>query len=606
MLSSRAKRTTHRPVSQVKRLTPRAQSVETRRAVPVAPVASAHTARRPLMLLLVIALCGAGLFSRLVFWQVMQHAHLTRLATQQQMAIFQVPPLRGRIYDGSGNPLAAEGTADVVSASANEIKNPVRTARLLAPILHVRELDLQRNLESGATYVLLSNGVPDGVGKQIARLQLPGIVLTPQPIRMYPEHQTAAQVVGYLDANGQGQYGIESQYDSVLAGTASLQSLVRSLPKATSQIVPNAVTSLNGGDVTLSLSATIQNEAESELNAAVKKHRADGGTIIVEDPRTGYLLAVANNPTFDPNKYAQYANAGEVSRFMNPAVSDTYEPGSTFKIVTMAAGLDTGVITPNTSFLDTGVWMVDGIPLHNWNNLGNGEETMTQVLQHSANVGASFVANRLGAGPFYTYVRRFGIGRPTGVGLPGEVAGTLWQPGDRGWSPVTLYTNSFGQGVTTTPLQMVRAVAAVANGGIMMQPQIVRSIVYRGHLVQSHPVRVRRVVSTRTAHTLTHMLVESAIGGEAEYGLVRGYDIAAKTGTANVADGHGGYIQGDTIASIVGYAPAENPRYVVLVKLDHPRDTPWGSMAAAPVLHDMFQDLFMYGHIAPSPHALYR
>jgi cell division protein FtsI/penicillin-binding protein 2 len=246
------------------------------------------------------------------------------------------------------------------------------------------------------------------------------------------------------------------------------------------------------------------------------------------------------------------------------------------------------------------------VAIHNWNLQGNGWETMTQVLQHSANVGASWVANHLGASQFYKYIRRFRIGQPTGIGLSGEARGQVWFPGQKPWTIVNLYTNSYGQGLTVTPLQLVRAVGAVANHGVMMKPQIVHSIVYKGHVIVHKPVAVGRVISPTSAHTLSDMLVHSAIDGEASLALVKGYNIAAKTGTANVAGPNGKYLPGVTIASTIGYAPAYNPRFVILAVINHPRDTPWGSMAAAPILHDLFQELFMYYHIPPSSNPVTR
>jgi cell division protein FtsI/penicillin-binding protein 2 len=323
--------------------------------------------------------------------------------------------------------------------------------------------------------------------------------------------------------------------------------------------------------------------------------------VIVADPHTGYILGLASTPGFDPNRYYRPAYQNDL---LDPAIYHLYEPGSTFKIITMAAGLDTGVITPQSAFDDTGSFVVGDRVLHNWNMSGFGWETMTQVLQHSANVGAAWVAQHLGTDLFYRYVKRFGFDRTTGIDLTPEQHSLLPLPGDKDWTTVNLYTNSFGQGLAVTPMQVVRAVGAVANGGVMMKPQVVKQIVYDGRIIDKPPVSQGRVISSRTAHTLTDMLVKSAIGGEAALGLVKGYNIAAKTGTANVPDGHGGYIPGDTIASIVGYAPAFHPRFLVLVIIGHPRDTPWGSMAAAPVLHNLFQDLFMYYHVPPPANAI--
>ncbi|HEX6510313.1 MAG TPA: penicillin-binding protein 2, partial [Chloroflexota bacterium] len=342
--------------------------------------------------------------------------------------------------------------------------------------------------------------------------------------------------------------------------------------------------------------------AEDELAKAVKAHHADSGTAIIMDPRTGYVLAMANSPGYDLNKYntVPYQDL-----FRNAAVEDQYEPGSTFKIVTMAAGLESHVITPQTSFFDNGSFVVTpDFTVHNWNMSGFGQETMTQVLQHSANVGASWVAQRLGTARFYHYAQAFKIGQPTGIDLPDESPGSLPLPGGKTWTIDNLFTNSYGQGLAVTPIQMIRAVAAVANGGVLMKPQIVKSMDYNGRVIDHPPVSQGRAISPQTAHTLTDMLVHSAIGGEASLGLVKGYNIAAKTGTANIAGSNGHYIPGATIASIVGYAPAYHPRFVALVIIRHPRDTPWGSMAAAPVLHNLFQELFMHYHIPPTSHAV--
>jgi cell division protein FtsI/penicillin-binding protein 2 len=231
---------------------------------------------------------------------------------------------------------------------------------------------------------------------------------------------------------------------------------------------------------------------------------------------------------------------------------------------------------------------------------------MTQVLQHSANVGASWVAQRLGSDRFYSYMKRFQLDRPTGIDLSGEERGYLATPGSKYWTIVNLYTNSFGQGLLITPLRLLESIGAVANNGVMVQPQIVRREVYKGKVIDKAPIIAGRPISAGTAHTLTSMLVNSAVDGEAEYALVRGYDIAAKTGTANIADGHGGYLKNQTIASTIAYAPAKNPRFIVLVVLNRPKTSIWGSQTAAPVVQHIMRDLFSYYRVPPSPHAIYR
>jgi len=558
---------------------------------------------RPLLLLFAMIACAGGLISRLVFWQVMQHGHLSAIATSQRAALKVEVPLRGQIFDARGNPLATDMPMNLVYAVPKHIKDPQRTARLVAPVLGQDSGHMEALLANGQSYVLLAPRVSARVSQALRNLALPGIILDPQIRRDYPEASQASQIVGFATNDNKGYWGLEGYYDKLLSGSAGLRSIMRDTAGNTIHLSSQpALPSRNGADLHLSLDSVIQGLVEDELKKAVTQHSATGGSIIVMDPRTGYILGMASTPTFNPNKYWQ----ADTNTYANPAIGSLYEPGSTFKIFTMAAGLDTGVITPDTSFYDSGVFSVADIVIHNWSGSGFGQETMTQVLQHSANVGASFVAQRLGTERFYEYMKRFQLGQPTGVDLQGEQSGLLPMPGSSNWTIGTLFTNSFGQVESLTPLQVIRGVAAVANGGVMMKPQIVKQIVYDGRIIDRPPVVAGRVISAQTAHTLTKMLVESAIGGEAELGLVKGYDIAAKTGTANIPGPDGKYIPNATIASIVGYAPAYHPRFVVLVKIDRPRDTPWGSMAAAPVLHDLFQELFMYFHIPPAANALYK
>ncbi len=571
---------------------------------PVTRIQPRVASHRPFVLLVVMALCAAALISRLAFWQVMQHGSLAAQAAAEHATMAYKPPMRGRIYDDKGNPLAADITMNIVYGVPRDIKDPAKTAAAVAPVLGLAKKNVQQAITGDGLYVPLADHVNQATSQKLEQLAVPGVGLDPEIVRDYPDGSAAGQVLGYVNANDQGNYGLEGYYNSLLAGKAGVRSVLRDTAGNSVRIssAPSSAPHA-GGDLHLTLDPMVQNLVEDELHKAVQLHRADGGTIIVEDPRNGHILGMASTPGYNPN---HYNTVSDYSRFINPAISDTYEPGSTFKIITMAAGLDTHVITPRSAFDDTGTFMIDGVAIHNWNLSGFGWETMTQVLQHSANVGASWVANRLGVSRFYKYIHRFRFGQPTGIGLSGEVPGQVWVPGQKEWNIVTLYTNSYGQGLTVTPLQLVRAVGAVANHGLMMKPQLVHSIVYDGRVIVHKPVALGQVVTPRTAHTLTDMLVHSAIDGEASLALVKGYNIAAKTGTANIAGTNGQYLQGVTIASTIGYAPAFQPRFVILAIINHPRDTIWGSMVAAPVLHDLFQELFMYYHIPPSPNAIYR
>ena len=559
--------------------------------------------RRPLHLLIVMVLCAGTLMARLAFWTLMEHGHLAAAAAAERQALDVQAPLRGVIYNAQGEPLATNVVMNVVYAIPKEIKDPQRTAALLAPVLGQPEKYLEQRLTLEAGYVQIAARANHALSQKIRNLALPGIALDPVIQRVYPQGSVASQLLGFANMDNQGDDGIEGYYDRLLAGRAGLRSVLKDTAGNDIHITSEPSSpSHDGANLHLSIDRVAQQFAESELQRAVKQHRADGGTAIVMDPHTGYILSMASTPSFDPNHYWKEQDR---SLYLQPATTWTYEPGSTFKIITMAAGLDTHVITPQTAFDDTGQFVVGDRVLHNWNMSGFGWETMTQVLQHSANVGAAWVAARLGTDHFYTYLNRFRFGLPTGVDLQGEGRGILPVPGDKNWTVVNLYTNAFGQGLAVTPLQLITAVGAVANHGVLMKPQTVKRIDYGGQIIDRPPVSEGRVISAQTARTLTTMLVQSAVGGEAAQGLVKGYNIAAKTGTASIAVG-GQYVQGATIASIVGYAPAYNPKFVALVIIRHPRDTPWGSMAAAPVLHNLFQDLFRYYRIPPSPHAAFK
>ena len=580
---------------------PRAKAAATGRVTP-----AAGSAARPLALLLVIVLIAGALVDRLVYWQVLQYGHLSTMARLQQQSLVTIPAMRGIISDAEGNELAMDVTRDAVYAVPREMKDPTGTADLLAPILGLPVKLINGIFSEFPGYAQLAGEVSPATSARIRALHLPGIVLTPQLQRAYPGGQLASQVVGYVkQGTSQGEAGIEAYFNSLLAGRAGIKSVF----KDTAGNVIHLSSSLptlpqGGGDIELSIDGRLQSLTEHELQLAIQKTGAVGGQIILMDPSTGYISAMAGAPDFDPNSYGRYA----YSTFLNPSVQTQYEPGSTFKVITMAAGLDAHVITPQSAFYDTGSFSVGGVTLKNWTGGAFGWETMTQVLQHSANVGAAHVSELLGRNRFFRYVKAFGFGQPTGISLPGELPGQVLLPGQRGWTIVNQFTNAYGQGIDVTPLQLITAVCAVANGGELMRPQIVKQITYQGRVDMTQPVPVRRVISLQAAQTLTDMLVHSAINGEASQALVPGYNIAAKTGTANIAAPSGGYLTGvgSTVASIVGYAPAYHPRVAALVILDRPRSSQWGSQTAAPVLHNLFKELFDYYHIPPSPHALYQ
>jgi cell division protein FtsI (penicillin-binding protein 3) len=378
-----------------------------------------------------------------------------------------------------------------------------------------------------------------------------------------------------------GFYGVEGRYNNLLSPQGSRP----------------------GADLVLTIDRTAQSITEEELANGLRDTGAEAGSIIVMNPRTGEILAIATAPGYDPNHYSAIPQS-EQSIFVDPAVSVHYEPGSVFKILTFAAGIDSGTITPQTTYYDTACTEVGGQTMCNWDRAGHGLVTMVDMMARSLNVGAAYVSTHMGQQNFYRYLKGFGVGKATGVDLQNEDSGELrTRDGNPdNWSEGDLGTNAFGQGLSTTPLQLIAAVAAVANDGVMLQPHVVKQIRDGDQIRTAQIVELGRPISAQTAHTVSDVLVQ-VVQREVSNAQVSGYRIAGKTGTAQIAL-PGGYDPIYTIASFIGYAPADNPQVIILVKLDRPTSSPWGSETAAPVFQKLATRLFPILGILPSTEQL--
>lgn len=558
------------------------------------------SARRLRVLLAAFVLFSGAVSYRVVSFAVLQGPVLAQRAEAFRYREDIVPAHRGDILDARGRVLATDIPADRVSAIVRQVEDPHRTAQLLAPLIGRSAEDIEAALtQPGREWVVLQRQLDPEVSAQIRALELPGIVLDPEPKRAYPMGDFASQVLGFVNWEYRGAYGLEAAYDSVVGGIPGQLVGERDLA---GNVIALGQSSWNppkdGATLVLTIDSAVQYLAESVLERTIQEQRAAGGTIIVMDVRTGAILAMANRPSFDPNRFTAVSDP---ALFVNPSVSATYEPGSTFKVITMALGLDAGVVTPQT-VVDGGAYreLPDGTRIYNALLQEFGPETMTEVLIHSSNVGAMEVVDRLGPERFYDGVERFGFGQPTGVDLPGEVEGIVNRPGTAGWSLTTFYTNAFGQGIAVTPLQLVAAVSAIANGGVLMRPYIVQEIRDGQRIQVTEPTPVRRVIREETARTLSEMLAEVMDSYSTRF-RIPGYRIAAKTGTAEIPGPHG-YERGEgaTIASVIGYGPVENPRFCVLVKIDRPKGSPWGERAAGPAFAEVFRQLLLLYGIPPS------
>ncbi|MDX2137463.1 MAG: penicillin-binding protein 2 [Chloroflexota bacterium] len=535
--------------------------------------------RRTPFVVTILVIISAGLMLRLASFQfslpLEVQSYLESLRDAGYTRTLELAADRGVIYDRNGEPLAVNTLDYMIGISPNLVSEPQRTAQLLASALGLNELEVFEKVRSDDPWVQLAPRISAAVRQQVTALDLPGVTLTPIPRRSYPQGPLAAQIIGFVGGDLVGYYGVEGYYQDQLAGQVREREISRipfDLPETT-QIG-------HGSDVVLTIDRDVQYLAENELLRAVQESGATGGTIIVMNPRNGEVLALANYPNFDPNAYF---NITDENVLRNPAVNTIYEPGSVMKVITVAAALDRQAIAPDFSYVDSGVLNVAGISVYNWDRRAYGAVDVTRVLVDSLNIGAATVALEMGRQPFYEEFNEFGFGRITGVDLEGEEAGLMPVPGDSNWSEANYVTSSFGQGISVTPLQMLTAVCAIANDGLMMQPHVVRQFVSNGEVIPATPAALGRPISAETAQQVTQMMVAVVESGLDNPARLPGYTIAGKTGTAEIPDPSGGFYQsGVSITTFVGFLPADDPQVAILIKLDRPREY-WASQVVAPV-----------------------
>src|SRR5437899_8518797 len=550
---------------------------------------------RVLVLAGVLALAFTGVLGRLGWLQIVRHADLAALAERQYSRTMLLPAQRGPIVDRQGVALATSSPAESLFAQPRAVGDPVRVAARLAPLLGAPAEDIHAQLTSGRQFVWLRRKLPPATAAEIKALREPGLGFLPEPLRLYPNRELAAHVIGFDGVDG-GLEGIERACNGPLSGTPGKAVVGRDALGR--EVVTEATlqTPAPGQGVMLTIDKTIQYLAEREIDAAYRRTQSKAAMAVVMDPKTGDLLAIAVRPTFNPNTFFDVPSK-DVWR--NRAVTDPFEPGSTFKVIMAAAALEEGVVRP-----DDRIWAENGqitiarTTIHDWKKYG--WLTFGEVLQNSSNVGSMKVGLALGRDRYHRYMTAFGFGAPTAVGLPGESRGVLREP--QRWSPLSLPTMSIGQEVSVTALQMLAAVGAVANGGTLMQPRLVKAeFDADGREVRRvEPRAVRQVVSLETARTLSRMLVQVVEHGTGHLAGVPGYDVAGKTGTAQKLDpATRRYSRAPGVLSFVGFVPADQPRLVLLVLLDEPKTEKWGSEAAAPVFSAIAGPVLRYLEVPP-------
>lgn len=560
-----------------------------------------------------------AILCRLFYWQVIRFDDLSAMAEKQHKISYTTEGRRGNIFSSDGFILASNQSTFLLFGTPKVIKNKEDTAKQLAQTIisfserenlgkvayNSKELvkdlknDLLEKLSQDLFWVPLYKNLTLETKKEIEKLNLKGIGFDDEIIRFYPEASSAAHILGFIGSNSLGKqtgyFGVEGFYNGDLkgvSGTLTQEKDALGIPILMGNFFKKEPKS--GHDLLLTIDRSVQFIVEKKLKDGLEKYGAKSASVVVMDPKTGEILAMASFPNYDPNHYGDFPK----EHFKNPNVADSYEPGSTFKVLVMAAGINEGLVRADTK-CDTcsGPLSIGGFTIRTWNNKYQTDATMTDVIVHSDNTGMVFVGKKLGVDKFYRYIDDFGFGKLTGIDLQDESTPDI-RP-KKEWREIDLATASFGQGIAATPLQVVRAVASIANGGYLMEPHLVKEIQGEDKVVSIKPKEIKRAISEETAKEVTKMMVEAVEKGEARVFAPKGFKIAGKTGTAQIpVAGH--YDPDKTIASFVGFAPADNPKFVMLVRYTEPSSSIFGSETAAPTFFEIAKELFIYYKIAPT------
>jgi cell division protein FtsI (penicillin-binding protein 3) len=538
--------------------------------------------------------------ARLFYWQVVKAEMLSELAESQYNGIIRVLPRRGEIKTSDGFPIVANKVSYLLFVNPTEIKDKNNTVNMLSSLLDLSVASISSKLLPYKLWVPIQAGVNSEKKEEIEKIRLPGVGFEEHYSRFYPEASVAAHLLGFVGKNESGQdkgyVGLEGFYDRLLTGKEGYAvELHDALGRPIlSRRIDNAHGS-NGGNLSLSIDRSVQFLAEQKLKDGIERYGALGGMVGIMNPTTGDIVAMASFPSFAPSKYWEY----EESLYINPFITNTYEPGSTIKPIIMASALDAGLITPQTKCnICGGPVTVSDYDLHTWNDKYYKDTNMIEVIQHSDNTGMVFVALQLGVDKMISYLTRFGIGKLTDIDLQGETAPSFKRRS--AWYDVDLATTGFGQGISVTPIELLVAFSALANEGKIMQPRVVTAFENSNGEVLKIPVKVKgSPISAKTAKVMTEILVNAVEKGEAQWTKLKGYRIAGKTGTASIpVAGH--YDPKNTITSFIGFAPAQKPKFVMLVILNKPASSIYAAETAAPLFFSIAKDLLSYYGIPPS------
>ncbi len=548
---------------------------------------------------ILFALSIVGLIARLFFWQVIKASELAKLGQLQYSRQENLISSRGSIFAADGSYLVADENDWTIFATKVDLKESPRTvANKLAPLLSKKAENIEALLNKDGVWLPIEYRVKNDIKKNIESLKLAGVGFEEEPGRYYPEGSSSAHMLGFVGKDSQGKnigyFGLEGYYDLTLAGKPGLinrESGADGIPILFGN--SKEVNATGGVDLVTNIDKRVQLTVEKELKNAMTTYEAKSGTVIMMNPKTGAIIAMASLPSFAPATYWKYTN----DEFKNPAITDTFEPGSIFKPIVMAAALDAKVVDENTKcdICDAPV-KVDKYEIDTWNHEHHPDSSMANIIINSDNIGMVFVGNKLGSSKLYDYLYKFGFGKKTGIDLQGEVNIPLREK--EKWSIIDLATTTFGQGIAVTPIQILQGISVIANKGNMVKPIVVKEIKNGDWTSEIKPQAEGKVISDIAAKEIKDMMVATVKEGEAKWAAPAGFKIAGKTGTAQIPiAGH--YDPTKTIASFVGFAPADDPKFVMLVTLYEPQSSIYGAETAAPLWFNIAKDLFPYFGIQP-------
>jgi cell division protein FtsI (penicillin-binding protein 3) len=546
-----------------------------------------------LTLLLLFLLLFVGLVSRAFQLQILSADYLQNLAKKQHTKVLMLHPERGVIFDRNGEKLAASLMADSIFADPSKIADPNETADKISAILYVDKTATLKKISTAKSFCWLARKAAPEVAGAVEGADIPGIYVVKEPKRFYPNGTLAGHVLGFVGLDDTGLEGLESGYDEQLKGTPKklIWSQDAKKKKLNSRIDDSAIDQSDSGNLILTIDSRIQHLAEMQLKEAVESKSAKGGIVIIMDPRTGEILAMANEMEFDPNNFSDYSTSTRKNR----AITDCYDPGSTFKPFLAAGALEEGILKETDKlYCENGHYAVANRIIHEAQRKRHGFLTFSEVLKYSSNIGSVKISEKLGKDKFYQYIKKFGFGIKTGIDLPGESPGLL-RPSQQ-WTRVDASTIAFGQGISVTAIQLITALSAIANDGVLMKPFLVRAIVNRkGETLRSYrPTVIRRVVSSSTAKRLAAILTDvvGAEDGTGKRARIENVAVAGKTGTSQKFDFARHVFSSEKVrTSFMGFFPADNPQIAMIVILDEPERDKWGGVASAPVFKNIGEQI---------------